>query len=79
MDYVNAIDAYLLQYMRENEDGEITKATQLVDQLDSSIDWLGLKVSQEGDYQEKAQLQKERTAAEWERDRLIKEISKANK
>lgn len=57
---------------------ELEKAKDIVVQLNSSIDWLNFEISKEKRYDQKSQLQKELTAATWERDRIQKEISKIN-
>lgn len=76
MYYIDAIDAFLIQNVEVKQDSELTKAKLIVEQLDSSIEWLDFEISKQTNYQEKATLQKEKTAAEWERERLIKEIHK---
>ena len=78
MYYTDTLEAFLMPLIRESRESEVTKARQIVDQLNSSIDWLKFEASKQTDYQEKAQLRKEITAAEWERDRLSKEINKVN-
>lgn len=73
---IDDIDSFIMQSMRKNDDSEIVKARQIAEQLRSSIDWLNFEINKQTDYQQKTQLQKERTAAEWELERINKEINK---
>lgn len=56
---------------------ELDKAKEIVSQLESSIDFLYHLIAKESDPLKKAALHKEVTAAQWEIDRLNKEIKKA--
>ena len=76
MYYTDVIDAFLMPTFEAKRDNELSKANQMLEQLNSSIEWLDFEISKQTNYQEKANLQKEKTAAEWERERLVKEIYK---
>lgn len=70
------IDDYLFSLPKIEPQNELEKAKELQAQLTNSIEWLTWMISKEEGYQEKQNLQKEKTAATWELDRLTKEINK---
>lgn len=55
---------------------EADKVKEIMSQLKSSIDFLNHLIDKEKDQPTKSGLEKERTAAQWEIDRLTKELKK---
>lgn len=75
-DLINYTEGHLTPYDNRTE---LDKAKEIVSQLESSISFLENLADKEKDALTKAAIYQDITAAQWEIDRLNKEINKATK